>query len=159
MLVSYIVITGLSGSFANTGVASVGVAVVPFLFLFYGSYDIAFTPLMIAYTAEIWPYSLRARGLSVCMASTFIALVFNLFVNPIALGSLGWKYYIIYVIILIFITLTCYFFYPETRGHSLEEMTSVFDGEDAVPDTAEILNKVVDREKAKPFGSTAEVTE
>ena len=41
MLISYICITGLSGSFAETGSASVGVAVIPFLFLFFGFYDIA----------------------------------------------------------------------------------------------------------------------
>lgn len=41
MLVSYIVITGLSGSFASTGNASVGLAVVPFLFIFFAGYDIA----------------------------------------------------------------------------------------------------------------------
>jgi MFS family permease len=41
MLASYIVITGLSASFAQTGVASVGTAVIPFLFIFFAGYDIA----------------------------------------------------------------------------------------------------------------------
>lgn len=41
MLATYIVITGLSGSFAQTGNAPVGTAVIPFLFLYYGFYDIA----------------------------------------------------------------------------------------------------------------------
>ena len=41
MLVSYIIITGLSGSFANTGNAAVGTAVIPFLFIFFLGYDIA----------------------------------------------------------------------------------------------------------------------
>jgi nitrate/nitrite transporter NarK len=40
MLASYIVITGLSGSFAQSQSHSVGIAVVPFLFIFYGFYDI-----------------------------------------------------------------------------------------------------------------------
>jgi MFS family permease len=41
MLVSYIIITGLSGSFASTGNAAVGTAVIPFLFIFFLGYDIA----------------------------------------------------------------------------------------------------------------------
>lgn len=41
MLCSYIIITGLSGSFANTGNAAVGTAVIPFLFIFFLGYDIA----------------------------------------------------------------------------------------------------------------------
>jgi hypothetical protein len=35
LLVSYIIITGLSGSFANTGDAAVGINVLPFLFVFF----------------------------------------------------------------------------------------------------------------------------
>ena len=43
MLTAYILISALAGSFAHTGNASTGVAVIPFLFLYYGFYDIAFT--------------------------------------------------------------------------------------------------------------------
>ena len=41
MFVSFTLVTGLSGGFAATGNAQTGVAVIPFLFLFYASYDIA----------------------------------------------------------------------------------------------------------------------
>lgn len=41
MLASFIVITGLSGSFANTRNSAVGVAVIPLLFVFFAGYDIA----------------------------------------------------------------------------------------------------------------------
>ena len=41
MLVSYIIVTGLSGSFAQSGHAATGVAVVPFLFIFFAGYDVA----------------------------------------------------------------------------------------------------------------------
>ena len=41
MSVSFIIITGLSGSFANTGSATTGTAVIPFLFIFFAGYDIA----------------------------------------------------------------------------------------------------------------------
>lgn len=41
MLVSFSLVTGLSGSFAQTKSAAVGIAVIPFLFLFYAGYDIS----------------------------------------------------------------------------------------------------------------------
>lgn len=41
MLVSYIIVTGLSGAFAANGQAAVGLAVVPFLFIFFLGYDLA----------------------------------------------------------------------------------------------------------------------
>lgn len=131
MLGSYIVISGLSGSFANTGLAATGTAVIPFLFIFYGFYDIAFTPLLVSYTCEIWPYSFRAKGLSMMFLTTQLAVFFNIFVNPIALDAIGWKYYLVYVVILCIITATIWFFYPETNGHSLEQMARVFDGDEA----------------------------
>src|SRR5437764_1679197 len=102
--------------------------VFPILFIYYGFYDIAFTPFLVSYPAEIWPYRLRSRGVAVTLCSTFVALFFNLFVNPIALQNISWRYYIIYVVILIFICFFCYFVYPETRGHTLEEMVRIFDG-------------------------------
>ncbi|KAH6692488.1 sugar transporter [Plectosphaerella plurivora] len=131
MLISYIIISGLSGGFATTGASSVGLAVVPFLYIYFAFYDIAFTPLIVAYPAEIWPYELRARGIALTQMSTYAAIFFNTFVNPIALEAIGWKYYIVFAVILVVITITVYFFYPETKGHSLEEMAVIFDGIEA----------------------------
>ncbi|PYH84780.1 sugar transporter [Aspergillus uvarum CBS 121591] len=143
MLVSYICITGLSGSFAETGAKDAGISVIPFLFLFYGFYDIAFTPLFVSYPAEIWPYSLRAQGIASAQLSAQVAIFFNIFVNPIALDAIGWKYYIVFVIILIILILTVWFFYPETKGHTLEEMATIFDGADAAtPARREILDHI-----------------
>lgn len=41
MLVGYILVTALSGSFAETGSPATGIAVIPFLFVFFAGYDIA----------------------------------------------------------------------------------------------------------------------
>lgn len=41
MLVGFVLVTALSGSFAETGNAATGVAVIPFLFIFFAGYDIA----------------------------------------------------------------------------------------------------------------------
>lgn len=152
MLASYIAITGLSGSFAHTGASGTGVAVIPFLFIFYGFYDIAFTPLIVSYICEIWPYTLRARGLSTGLLSTQAAVFFNIFVNPIALGAIGWKYYIVYCVLLVIITVTIYFFYPETKGHSLETMARIFDGEDAAVPEEGKSRESVDRRASEVMG-------
>ncbi|KAF5573552.1 hexose transporter [Fusarium subglutinans] len=131
MLVSYIIITGLSGSFANTGSSAVGTAVIPMLFIFFAGYDIALTPLVISYPVEIWQFRLRSRGFSVLWLSGILAGIFNMFVNPIALESIGWKYYFIFIVFLIGFLVIAYFCYPETKGRTLEQMAFIFDGEDA----------------------------
>ncbi|KAL1606713.1 hypothetical protein SLS60_004120 [Paraconiothyrium brasiliense] len=145
MLVSFILISGLSGGFATGGNSAVGLAVVPFLYIYYGFYDIAFTPLVVSYPAEIWPYHLRARGIALTQMSTYVALFFNTFVNPIALDAIGWKYYVVFAVLLLGITVTIWFFYPETKGHTLEEMTVVFDGADAAVSGAEALHVTLEK--------------
>ncbi|KAM0546482.1 hypothetical protein ACHAPJ_010840 [Fusarium lateritium] len=144
MLISYILITALSATFAKTGSASVGTAVIPFLFLMYGSFSLAFTPLVVAYPVEIWPFNLRARGLSTMWVSTATAVFFNIFINPIALESIEWRYYLVYVFILAAGGVVIYFTFPETRGHSLEEISRIFDGKNAaVPEEGVVADKVM----------------
>lgn len=131
MLCSYIVVTSLSGSFAVTKHSGVGIAVIPFLYTFYVFYDIAFTPLLGSYPTEIWKYTLRAGGVALVQFAIQVAIFFNIFVNPIALAAIAWKYYILFIALLIVIIAVIYFFYPETRGYTLEEIARVFDGENA----------------------------
>lgn len=56
-----------------------------------------------------------------------LALMFNSLVNSVAMNNIGWKYYIVYCVFLVVMILVVFFFFPETRGRSLEELASVFD--------------------------------
>lgn len=56
--------------------------------------SIAFSPIIVSYTVEILPYSIRAKGFNVFNFTISLALIFNQYVNPIALNKLGWKYYV-----------------------------------------------------------------
>ncbi|KAK7420514.1 hypothetical protein QQX98_002712 [Neonectria punicea] len=154
MLVSFIIVTGLSGSFAESGSTSVGLAVIPFLFIFFAGYDIAMTPLLTAYPCEIWQFSLRSRGLTVAWCSTVAAIFVNTFVNAIALEAIQWRYYIVFIVMLTLLLITVYFGYPETRGHTLEQMAVVFDGEDAMPPMAN--DKMAEIGDSKEYDSKAE---
>lgn len=80
--------------YAQHGTAAAGHAVVAFIFLYSAAYALAFTPLAIAYTVEILPFHLRSKGLCFFNFVVSIALIFNQYVNPIALDALGWKYYV-----------------------------------------------------------------
>lgn len=59
MLISYIVWTACSAVNANTGSTSAGIVVIVCLFTFFFHYDIAYTPLLLGYTTEIMPYTIR----------------------------------------------------------------------------------------------------
>lgn len=47
------------------------------------------------------------------------ALVFNQYVNPVAMKALDWKYYIVYCVFLAFEFVFCYFFIIETKSKLL----------------------------------------
>ncbi|PSK33666.1 hypothetical protein C7M61_005276 [Candidozyma pseudohaemuli] len=129
MLISYIIWTICSAIFDQTKSVSAGRAVVGFIFIFFFHYDIAYTPLLIGYPTEIFPYSMRSKGVSLVLATTSASLVISSFCNSIAMDNIGWRYYIVFCVILLFAVLNTYFFYPETKGYSLEEIAVLFDGE------------------------------
>ena len=93
--------------------------------------SLAFTPLIVSYTVEILPYSLRAKGFNIFNVAISLSLIFNQYVNPIALDALAWKYYIVYCCWLAFEFVFCYFFVVETQNLTLEETAALFDGHDA----------------------------
>ncbi|KAF4547901.1 Sugar (and other) transporter-like protein 28 [Elsinoe fawcettii] len=127
MLISYIVITGLSGSFAKSRDQGVGIGTIPMLFIFYGFYCIGWTPLPFSYGAEILPYHMRLKGLSIMLSVQSVAQAFNQWVNPVALAEIQWKYYIVYVVLLCIYLVIAFFFFPETRRMTIEEVSVIFD--------------------------------
>jgi len=57
-------IMGFAAAFANTGNTNFGLAVIPFIFIVYGFYDLAWIALNYTYVAEFMPYNLRTKGLA-----------------------------------------------------------------------------------------------
>lgn len=131
MLASFIVWTVCSALFDQTQSHKLGIAVVAMIFIYFFHYDIAYTPLLLGYPTEIFPYSIRSKGLTVELLSVYCSLVILAFVNPVALDNIGWHYYIVFCCFLASICVITWFLFPETKGYSLEEIAEVFDGPDA----------------------------
>lgn len=129
MLISYIIWTIFSAIFEQTQSIAAGRTVVGFIFIFFFHYDIAYTPLLLGYPTEIFPYSMRSKGVTLVLVVTNASLIISAFCNSIAMDNIGWRYYIVFCVILVFVVLNTYFFYPETKGYSLEEIAVLFDGE------------------------------
>jgi MFS family permease len=94
MLIFFVMQTITSAEYALHGSPAAAHAVIAFIFLYYAAYDIAYTPLIVSYTVEILPYALRAKGFTIFNFAISLSLIFNQYANPIALGKLGWKYYV-----------------------------------------------------------------
>lgn len=58
-----------------------------------------------------------------------IALFVNTYVNPIAMARIGWKYYLMFCVWIAVEALTVFLFFPETHNHTLEKLTSMWEGD------------------------------
>ncbi|PMD59559.1 general substrate transporter [Hyaloscypha bicolor E] len=134
MLISFVVWTALEASYEKQvdagGVVNTGYAkgVLAMIVLYNTSFNIGWTPLQVTYVCEILPYNLRARGLVLYSFAVALALIFNQYVNPIALAKLKWHYYIVYDVWLLVELVVVYFLFIETSGSSLEEISLLIDG-------------------------------
>ena len=63
MCMSFVIWTILSERFDATHVKANGSAVVFMIFLYYTFYNIAWSGLLVGYTVEILPYSIRAKAM------------------------------------------------------------------------------------------------
>ncbi|KAM6507170.1 hypothetical protein FALCPG4_018552 [Fusarium falciforme] len=144
MLLAFIIWTALAAKNQQQGGdRGLGIGVVVMVFIFLGFYNLAMNPLPIAYLLEVLPYTLRAKGLTLFNLAQYGSGMFNGFVNPVGLDAIGWKYYIVFVCALVIWGLIFYFFYPETRGLSLEEVCQVFDGKKALDQTYDVKDAVM----------------
>lgn len=128
MLVSYIIWTVLSAlnqenDFKNKGLAK---GVLAFIFLYYLAYDTGLNGMPFLYLTEILPYSHRAKGINIFLFTIIVVLIYNGYVNTIAMSAISWRYYIVYCCIIAVELVVVFFTFPETSGYTLEEVGQVF---------------------------------
>ncbi|KAF2126521.1 general substrate transporter [Dothidotthia symphoricarpi CBS 119687] len=129
----FVVWTICSSQQEATKSKAAGSGVIAMIWLFNIAYALAWSGLLVAYTVEILPFKIRAKGLMIMNLFIQVALTINQYVNPYGFEYLKptWKFYTIYAVwIFIELIFVCVF-YVETRGPTLEEVAKIFDGEDA----------------------------
>ncbi|KDQ16134.1 hypothetical protein BOTBODRAFT_269012 [Botryobasidium botryosum FD-172 SS1] len=118
----------------NKSAQQAGVA---FIILF-GSlfFSTSFGPVSWVYQSEIFPMRIRAIGTSVSTMSNWAINVMISQISPLGLNRLGWKFYLVFICTNLANALIVIFFFPETKGKTLEEMDAVF-GDQVIDHAAE----------------------
>jgi len=108
----------------KTGVPNkaAGIVVIFFIFFYSPWYNIGNNALAYTYMVELFPYAERSRGISIEQFFVRGAAFFTTYINPIGMDNAGWKYLIMYILMICVEIATIYFFYPETQGRTLEEL-------------------------------------
>ncbi|KAI0474716.1 general substrate transporter [Xylaria cf. heliscus] len=115
----------VSSSFGSTNYnASITSAF--FLFFFNVFYPFGFLGGNFLYCTEVAPVRLRVAMNSISTANHWLWNFVIALVTPVALSTIGYRYYIIYAITSALIPIGVFFFYPETMNRNLELLNSVF---------------------------------
>lgn len=130
MCLTYVIWTILSAINQETDYKhkGLGKGVVAMIYLYSGFYHIA-SPVVSTYVMEICPYNLRGQGATIYQLMGNLILLFNNYVNNVAMNAITWRYYIVWCIWLAVQFNIVLFIFPETKGLGLEEVAAVF-GED-----------------------------
>lgn len=78
------------------------------------------------YVSEIFPSHLRSAGVAFSLASFYLASEVTLSVAPIAMDSIGWKFYLVLICPSFFFIIFLFMYLPETKGRTLEEIGTLF---------------------------------
>ena len=101
-----------------------------FCFFLFSSFYIKNRPNLSTLTvpAEYPPLAIRTRAAALATASNWIFTFLVVEITPVSIDSIGYKTYVYFCIFNFLFLPLIYFFYPETRNLSLEQIDLLFTG-------------------------------
>jgi len=132
--VVWIGMTASTSTFAASGDnnASAAKATVACIFIFGAVFSIGITPLQALYPVEVLSFEMRAKGMAFSSLAVAAGGLLNQFAWPISLAKIGWHTYIIFVVWCAIQWVVFYFFLPETKKRTLEELDNIFEARNPV---------------------------
>ncbi|KAK2801045.1 hypothetical protein FQN51_005609 [Onygenales sp. PD_10] len=137
-------------NYQQTGSQQAAIASVAFLFvhIFFFSFNVDATSYV--YVGEIFPTHIRAKGMAASISGYFLSLLIYLESGPTAFANIEWKFYLVFLVGIFLFIIPTFWYYPETKGLSLEEINRLFDDE-----VAEV--NLYDNSAVKDVGHAEEV--
>ncbi|KAI9730689.1 MAG: hypothetical protein M1834_005657 [Cirrosporium novae-zelandiae] len=118
----------LAGTVSN-GSSACGIIATVMLFLFNFFFAVGLLAIPWLLPAEYAPLAIRHRAASLASASNWIFTFLVVEITPVSIGNIQWRTYIYFSIFNACFIPLIYFFYPETKNLSLEQVDKLFTGE------------------------------
>ncbi|KAK7420930.1 hypothetical protein QQX98_002494 [Neonectria punicea] len=147
VLVTFIMWTIAAQQYLEKDSIAAGRVVLACIFLFQAFYTFGWTNLVVTYPLEIVTYQMRAKTWAFVLLTIQVSSIFGGYVNPIGLENIGWKFYIYYCVWLAIIFLVVYFFFVETSGPTLEELSYLFEGKEEKQDMVKKIEMVKEEQE------------
>jgi sugar porter (SP) family MFS transporter len=124
---------------ASAAAQKAGIAMI---FLTSINFSLSFGPVSWVLASEVFPTNTRAIGTSVATCANWAFNTLLGQVAPIGIQRVGWKFYILFILLNFVDCILIALFFPETKGKTLEEMNEVFgDVKQIGPNPSERLPK------------------
>ncbi|KAK4962430.1 hypothetical protein LTR10_000056 [Elasticomyces elasticus] len=104
-------------------------AAVFFLYLHLAFYGSCLDASTYVFASEIWPTHLRAKGFAISVSGLFLGSLILLVAAPTGFANIGWKFYLVMVVVTFINIVVFAIFFPETKGLPLEEIAARFGDE------------------------------
>jgi len=96
------------------------------IFLFVFGYGLFIDAASFIYSAEIYPTNIRSRGVALATTTYFIMCITYVTPGAVAIADISWRYFLVFIVMTAITIPVIYFFFPETKGRSLEELADLF---------------------------------
>ncbi|KAK8878735.1 lactose permease [Apiospora arundinis] len=124
-LACYVMLTAFTAESAHNPNLAYGTIVSIYLFGIFFSWG--FTPLQTLYAVEVLDNRMRAKGSGLNFLFLNVAMVVNTFGISVGMEKIQWRLYLVYIGWICVELVVIYFFFVETAGKTLEEMTEIFE--------------------------------
>ncbi|KAK2044670.1 general substrate transporter [Colletotrichum somersetense] len=117
----------LAGTVSNGSVPA-GIVAIVMLFLFNFFFAVGLLAIPWLLPAEYAPLAIRTRAAALATASNWIFTFLVVEITPVSIRNIGWRTYVYFCVFNALFVPLIYFFYPETRNLSLEQIDRLFTG-------------------------------
>ncbi|KAJ7599054.1 general substrate transporter, partial [Mycena floridula] len=142
-LVTYIMLTAFTAQAIQHPGSNLSIGVIVSIYLFGIGFSWGMTPLQALYPVECLTNRTRAKGNGANFLILNIALVLNTYGISVGIQKIGWHIYLVYIGWLVVELFCVYFFFVETKGRTLEELTEVFESPNPVKASLQKTNATV----------------
>ncbi|KAF8534861.1 general substrate transporter [Trichophaea hybrida] len=143
MCISHIVVAAVIGRYGDSFVTHTGAgwAGVVFIYIFIANFAYSWGPVGWVLPSEIMPISVRSKAMSISTSANWFCNFVIGRATPSMIRNIKYGTYIFFAVFCFLAVLWVYFFVPETKNKTLEEMDAVFKDNSSTED-AERMHRI-----------------
>ena len=159
--ISLIIVGAILGAYGDNLPAhkAAGWTGIAFIYIYDVNFSYSFAPIGWVLPSEIFSLGNRSKAMALTTSTTWMCNFIIGLVTPDMLETIKWGTYIFFAAFSMVALAFTYFFVPETKGKSLEDMDEIFGDTAAQEEKARLFTIAADLGLAAPVAATEDKVE